>query len=70
MEVDNTNYVKKDNASQITPSPTPAPHPTPDPYTAALLEMEARLTCSMKEMLEPLKTDINSLVLSLKEWEQ
>ena len=32
--------------------------------------MEARFTHNMKEMLEPLKTDINSLVLNQKEWEQ
>ena len=52
-------------------SPTPAPVPTlSDPYTMALLEMEARLTHNMKEILEPMKSDINSLVLNQKEWEQ
>ena len=63
MEVD-----KDTSVPPVVPSPpTPAP---PNPYTAALLDMEARLTPTMKEMLEPLKTDINSLVLSQKEWEQ
>ena len=52
-------------------SPSPKPTPTPlDSYTSVLHEMEARLTCMMKEMLEPLKTDLNSLILSQREWEQ
>ena len=32
-------------------APTPPPPAPPDPYTAALLDMEARLTHTMKEML-------------------
>ena len=50
-----------------TPIPTPTP---PDPIMAALLEMEARLTKNMKEMIDPLKVDISSLVKCQKEWEQ
>ena len=55
MEVDNNNHVKEDNTPFISPLPTPTPQLPLDPYTAALLEMEARLTRTMKEMLEPLK---------------
>ena len=47
---------------------TPIPTPTPtDPITAALHEMEARLTKNMKEMIDPLKVDISSLVKCQKE---
>ena len=71
MEVDNNDDVKEDttllNTSSTSPSPTPTAQPPLDPYTAALLKMESRLTRTMKEMLEPLKTDINSLVLSQRE---
>ena len=41
-----------------------------DPFTKALNEMEARITLNMKNMLDPLKLDISSLVQSQKEWEQ
>ena len=47
------------------------PTPTPlDQITAVLHEMEARLTKNMKEMIDPLKVDISSLVKCQKEWEQ
>ena len=63
--------MESDTGSIRPQSPTSTPAPTPsDTYPIALLEMEARLTCNMKDMLEPLKTDINSLVLNQKEWEQ
>ena len=68
MEVDNIDPGKEVVVPPHTPTPLP-PEP-PDPYTAALLDMEARLTHAMKEMLEQLKADINCLVLSQKEWEQ
>ena len=43
---------------------------SPDVYTTALLEMERRLTQSMQEMIAPLKSSINSLVVSQHDWEQ
>ena len=49
-----------------TPIPTPTPHS--DLITAALLKMEARLMKNMKEMIDPLKMDISSLVKCQKEW--
>ena len=41
-----------------------------DPITAALHEMEAKLTKNMKEMIDPFKVDISALVKCQKEWEQ
>ena len=41
-----------------------------DPYTTALLEMEMHLTQSMQDMIAPLKSSINSLVVRQQDWEQ
>ena len=42
----------------------PCPPKSSDLYTTALLEMEMCLTQSMQDMIAPLKTSINSLVVS------
>ena len=75
----------KEDITSRTPVPTPAIPSATDPITIALCEMEERLTKNMqemidsrdntiaksvKDMIDPLKTDISSLVQSQKEWEK
>ena len=83
MESEQTGHTDEPSSpNRRTPLPMPVPQ---DVFTLALIEMEARLTKNMediiknkedtitknmKEMIEPIKLDINSLVQSQKEWEQ
>ena len=65
--MESTTHLHDNPENTLVPS---CPPKSSDLYTTALLEMEMRLTQSMQDMIAPLKTSINSLVVSQQDWEQ
>ena len=70
MEGSKRLIMEDETSSFTTPAPSSPTSKTSDPFTVALREMEERLTNNMKNMLDPMREDISSLVLSQKEWER